>query len=174
MTLIREGYFIKHIQPLLNKSSSKMAEAHSLFWLSAGNNEITPVSKYFEVDVTLLGFQIPRVGFLVVKDPNVLLEPQHNTQLLGVIGCNLIWLGCEEFGRSYGFEAFEEFRCPESVHLVVFFQLCSHYHQSRLLDGPSTLVSSNTINVSSSGISSCEAKKKFPVLVWITSWAKFG
>ena len=56
VTLIREGYFVKHIQPLLNKSSSKMAEAHSLFWLSAANNEIMPVSKYFEADVTLLGF----------------------------------------------------------------------------------------------------------------------
>ena len=114
------------------------------------------------------------MGFLVVKDPNVLLEPQHNTQLPGVIGCNLIQLGCEEFGRSYGFEAFEEFRCLESVHPVVFSQLCSHYHQSKLLDGPSTSVSSNTINVSSSGISSCEAKKKSLILVQITSWAKYG
>ena len=162
MTLICEGYFVKHIKPLLNKSSSKMDEAHSLFRLSAANNEIMPVPKYFEADVTLLGFRIPQVGFLVVKDPNILLEPQHNTQLLGVIGCNLIWLGCEEFGRSFGFEAFEEFRYPEGVHPVVFSQLCSHYHQSKLLDGPSTLVSSNKINVSSSGISSCEAKKKSP------------
>ena len=174
VTLIREGYFVKHIQPLLNKSSSKMAEAHSLFRQSAANNEVMPVSKYFEADVTLLGFRIPWVGFLVVKDPNVLLEPQHNSQLPGVIGCNLIQLGCEEFGRSYGFEAFEEFCCPESVHLVVFSQLCSHYHQSKLLDGPSTSVSSNTINVSYSGISSCEAKKKSLILVWITSWAKYG
>ena len=107
VTLIHEGYFVKHVQLLLNKSSSKMAEAHSLFWLSAANNEIVPVSKYFEADVTLLGFRIPRVGFLVVKDPNVLLEPQHNTQLPGVIGYNLIRLGCEEFGRSFEFEAFE-------------------------------------------------------------------
>ena len=44
VTLIREGYFTKHIQPLLKKSSSKMAEAHSLFRLSAANNEIMPVS----------------------------------------------------------------------------------------------------------------------------------
>ena len=90
VTLICEGYFSKYIQPFLNKSSSKLAEAHSLFRLSAANNEIMPVSKYFEADVTRLGFRIPRVGFLVVKDPNVLLEPQHNTQLPGVIGCNLI------------------------------------------------------------------------------------
>ena len=79
-----------------------------------------PVSKYFEADVTLLGFTIPHVGFLVVKDPNTLLEPQHSTQLPGVIGCNLICLGCEEFGRVYGFKAFEEFHCPSNIHPVVF------------------------------------------------------
>ena len=121
-----------------------------------------PVLQYFKADVTLLGFRIPRVRFLVVKDLNVLLEPQHNTQLLGVIGCNLIRLGCEEFGRSFGFKAFKEFRCLGSVHPVVFSQLCSHYHQSKLLDGPSTSVNSNTINVSSSGINSCEAERKVP------------
>ena len=174
MTLIHEGYFTKNIQPLLNKSSSKLAEAHTMFRLSAANNEIMPVSKYFEADITLLGFRIPRVGFLIVKDPNVLLEPQHSTQLPGVIGCNLIQLGCEEFGRFYGFDAFEEFCCPESVHLVVFAQLCSHYHQSKLLDSSSTEVSSNSVNVSSSGINSSEAKKKSLVQVQITSWAKCG
>ena len=89
-----------------------------------------------------------------MKDPNVLLKPQHSTQLPGVIGCNLIRLGCEEFGRSYGFEAFEEFCCPESVHPVVFARLSLHYHQSKLLDSSSTEVSGNSINVSSSGINS--------------------
>ena len=87
-----------------------------------------------------------------------LLEPQHNTQLPGVIGCNLIRLGCEEFVRSFGCEAFEEFCCPESVHPVVFSQLCSHYHQSKLLDGPSTPTSSSNINVSTSGISATDDK----------------
>ena len=37
------------------------------------------VSKYFEAGITILGFKIPRIGFLVVKDPNTLLEPQHST-----------------------------------------------------------------------------------------------
>ena len=162
MTLIREGYFTKNIQPLLNKSSGKLAEAHSMFQLSAANNEVMPVLKYFEADVTLLGFRIPRVGFLVVKDPNVLLEPQYSTQLLGVIGCNLIQLGCEEFGRSYGFDAFKEFHCPDNVHPVVFAQLCSHYHQSKLLDKPQAQVSSILVQSSSSETSSSEAKKKVP------------
>ena len=59
VTLICEGYFTRNIQPLLSKSSSKLAKAHSMFWLSAANNEIMPVSKYFEADITLLGFRIP-------------------------------------------------------------------------------------------------------------------
>ena len=159
VTLIREGYFTKNIQPLLNKSSSKLAKAHSMFRLSAANNEIMPASKYFETDVTLLGFRIPQVGFLVVKDPNVLLEPQYSAQLPGVIGCNLIRLGCKEFGRSYGFDAFEEFHCPDNVHPVVFAQLCSHYHQSKLLDKPQAQVSSFSVQSSSSETSSSEAKK---------------
>ena len=57
VTLICEGYFTKNILPLLNKSSGELTEAHSMFWLSATNNEVMPVSKYFEADVTLLGFQ---------------------------------------------------------------------------------------------------------------------
>ena len=56
VTLIREGYFIKHIQPLLKKSSSKMAEAHSMFRLSAANNKIMPVSKYFKANVSVFRF----------------------------------------------------------------------------------------------------------------------
>ena len=137
VTLIHEGYFTKNSQPLLGKSSGKLAEAHSMFWLSAANNEVMSVSKYFEADITLLGFRIPQVGFLVVKDPNVLLEPQYSTQLLGVyrVQPDPAWVW-REFGRLYGFDAFEEFRCPDGVHPVVFAQLCSHYHQSKLLDNP--------------------------------------
>ena len=56
-----------------------------------------PVSKYFEADISILGFSIPSVGFLVVKDPNTILEPQCSTQSPEVSGCNLIQLGCEEF-----------------------------------------------------------------------------
>ena len=156
--LICEGYFIKNILPLLKKSAGNLTEAHSLFWLSAANNEVMPVSKYFEADITLLGFTIPHVGFLVVKDPNTLLEPQHSTQLPGVIGCNLICLGCEEFGKVHGFEAFEEFQCPPNIHPVVFAQMCSFYHQGKLSEQPQALsanqIHSGHININTSEISS--------------------
>ena len=124
-----------------------------------------PVSRYFEADVTLLGFTIPHVGFLVIKDPNTLLEPQHNTQLPGVIGCNLICLGCEDFGRVYGFKAFEEFHCPPNIHLVVFALMCSFYHQGKLLESPQTQsasqIKSGPININTSRIN-LEVKETDP------------
>ena len=132
--LIHEGYFTKNILPLLQKPAGNLTEAHLLFQLSAVNNEVMPVSKYFEAEITILGFKILQVGFVVVKAPNALLKPQHSTQLPGVIGCNPIWLGCDEFGRVHGFDAFEEFCCLSRIHPVVFAQLCSFYYQSKLLD----------------------------------------
>ena len=129
--LIHEAYFNKHILPLLHGSAEELAEAHSLFRLSATNNQDMPVSKYFEADVTILGFRVPSVGFLVVKDPNTVLEPQYSTQTPRVIGCNLIRLGYEEFGKVFGFEAFETFTCLKEVHPLIFAQMCTLYHQGK-------------------------------------------
>ena len=119
--LIHEAYFNKHILPLLHGTVEELTEAHSLFHLSATNNQDMPVVKYFEADISILGFHIPSVGFLVVKDPNTVLEPQYSTHTPGVIGCNLIRLGYEEFGKVFGFEAFETFTCPKEVHPLIFF-----------------------------------------------------
>ena len=162
--LICEGHFKKHVLPLLNNTSGNLTEAHSLFRLSAANNEVMPVSKYFEADVMLLGFKVPNVGFLVVKDPNTLLEPQHNTQLPGVIRCNLIQLGCEEFGRVHGLEALRKFCCPESIHPMIFVQMCSFYHQGKLSSSSQTRpidqnLNLGSIKVNTSGISSGDERE---------------
>ena len=131
VTLIHEAYFNKYILPILRGTAEELAEAHSLFHLSAANNQEMPVTKYFEADVSILGFKIPSVGFLVVKDPSTVLESQCSARTPGVIGCNLIWLGYEEFGKVFGFEAFETFRCPKEVHPLIFAQMCTLYHQSK-------------------------------------------
>ena len=129
---IREAYSNKHILLLLHGSVEELAEAHSLFCLSATNNQDMPVSKHFEADVTILVFRVQSVGFLVVKDPNTVLEPQYSTQTPGVIGCNLIRLGCEEFKKVFGFEAFETFTCPKEVHPLIFAQMCTLYHLGKV------------------------------------------
>ena len=129
--LIHEAYFNKHILPMLCSSVEELAEPHLLFCLSAANNQDIPVSKYFKADVSILGFQIPSVEFLVMKDPNTVLEPQYSTQTPGVIRCNLIQLGYEEFRKVYGFEAFKTFTCPMEVHPLIFAQMCTLYHQGK-------------------------------------------
>ena len=140
----------------------ELSEAHSLFkLLAAANNGVMPVSRYFEADINLLGFRVPKVGFLVVKDPNTLLEPQHSTQLPGIIGSNLIHLGCEEFGKLHGFECFKNFHCPPSVHPVVFSQFCTFFSQERM-KAQAKPEGQDAVDVSSSGISS-EGKKKDPI-----------
>ena len=162
--LICEGYFLKNILPLFQDSAGELTEAHSLFWLSATNNEVMLVSRYFEADVIMLGFKIPWLGFLVVKDPNTILEPQHSTQLPGVIGCNMSQFGCEEFKKVHGFNAFEEFCCPVNIHPVVFAQMCSFYRHGKLQLQTQTRndVSTNSVNVSSSETGSSKAKKRDP------------
>ena len=92
------------------------------------------------------------------KDPNTLLEPQCATELPGIIGCNLICLGCEEFGKLYGFECFENFQCLSAVHPVVFSQFCTFFHQEKL-KAQTESEGQDTTNVSSLGISSKDKKK---------------
>ena len=143
VTLIREVYFNKYILPILRGTAEELAEAHSLFRLSAANNQEMPVTKYFEADVSILGFKIPSVGFLVVKDPSTVLKSQYSARTPGVIGCNLIRLRYEEFGKVFGFEAFETFRCPKEVHPLIFAQMCTLYHQSK---GQNDQTASHTSN----------------------------
>ena len=72
-------------------------------------------------------------------------------------GCNLICLGCEEFGKQYGFKCFENFQCTSTVHPVVFSQFSTFYHQERL-KVQTEQEGQDTTNVSSSGISSEDKK----------------
>ena len=54
--LIHEPDFNKQVLPLLCSTAEELAEAHSLFHLSAANNQDMPVLRYFEADVSILGF----------------------------------------------------------------------------------------------------------------------
>ena len=132
VTLICEAYFNKHILPLLCMVQWKNLLKHiRCFTSQLLIIKEMPVLKYFEADISILGFRIPSVGFLVVKDPNTVLESHYSTHTSGVIGCNLIWLGYEEFRKVFGFEAFKTFTCLKEVHPLIFAQMCTLYHQGK-------------------------------------------
>ena len=145
VTLIHEAYFNKHILPLLRavqwRNWLKHIRCFASLPLTIKTCQFQSIS---EADVTILGFRIPSVGFLVVKDPSTVLEPQYSTQTPGVIGCNLIRLGCEEFGKVFGSEAFETFTCPKEVHPLIFAQMCTLYHQGKVQVQSATHTSNNS------------------------------
>ena len=49
------------------------------------------------MDIAFLELRVPRVRFLVVKDPSNLLQTKKKAKLFGVIGWNLIKLAYQEF-----------------------------------------------------------------------------
>ena len=123
-----QGVFYQKYLALAPEAAGDLTKANTLFWLSAANNEVMSVSKYFEANITILGFKVPWAGFLVVKDPNALLEPQHSTQLPGVIEYNMMQLGCDEFGRCKGsmlsrsstaWQAFIQWYLHNFVHFTI-------------------------------------------------------
>ena len=67
----------------------------------------------------------------------------------------------------YGLDAFKTFHCPDSVHPLVFAQMCSFYHQGKISaqtlanNSNSFLANTSSVNASTLGTSS-EAKKKDP------------
>ena len=65
----------------------------------------------------------------------------------------------------HGFKAFKEFHCPPNIHLVVFAQMCSFYHQGKLWESPQTQaasqITSGSININTSRINA-EVKETNP------------
>ena len=128
VTFIRESYFKQHIQPLITSFKGEKALAHTIFHLKGAGEATLPVMKYLELDIDLLGMVVPKVGVLIVEDPNNFIrDPQHHTKLPGVVGWNLIKHAYLEFVNQYGSEKFEKFECPSGIHPLLFSQL-SVYH----------------------------------------------
>ena len=58
---------------------------------------------------------VPRVGILISKGQNQLLDSSHQTKFPGVIGWNLVCLAYKVFTEFYIEKVFDSFDCPKSV-----------------------------------------------------------
>ena len=97
VSLVRQSYFDQYIKSKLEPARGPEANLHNLFDLKGANGGDIPITKYFEMDVIFLGLRVPKVGFLIVKDPSDLLQTKKKTKLPGIIGWNLIKLAYQEF-----------------------------------------------------------------------------
>ena len=95
-------------------------KAHQLFQLTATNNGKLHISIYVELDLDFLGIVGPKVGVLITKEPNELLETCHKTKLSGVVGWNVIKLAYEVFVKNYGVLCLENFDCPTGLSPLFF------------------------------------------------------
>ena len=128
VSLVQQSYFDQNIKPKLEPARGSEANLHNLFDLKGANGSDIPITKYFEMDVAFLGLRVPKVGFLVVKDPSDLLQTKKKTKLPGIIGWNLIKLAYQEFIKKYPVEVFNSFQCLQNVDPLLYSQLCVYYY----------------------------------------------
>ena len=61
----------------------KKLDAHILFNLTAANDKQIPVKQYIELDVNFMGLKVLNVGFLIIDEPNRVLDKKHHTKSPG-------------------------------------------------------------------------------------------
>ena len=103
-------------------------DAHILFNLTVANDGQIPVKKYVELDINFLGLKVPNVGFLILEEPNRVLDKKHQTKLPGIVGWKLIQTTYEAFVEKYGEGKFNSFKCLVGVNSLLFSQLCLYYY----------------------------------------------
>ena len=123
VSLVQQGYFDRNIKPKPGPSRGPEATSHNLFDLKGANGGKMSITRYFKMDIAFLGLKVPRVEFLVVKDPSDLLETKK-TKLPSIIRWNLIRLTYQEFIKKHPIEAFKIFQCPWNMDPLLFLQLC--------------------------------------------------
>ena len=103
------------------------SDACILFNLTAANDGQLPVRKYIELDINFMGLKVPNVGFLIIDEPNKVLEKKHHIKPPRIISWNLIRLMFKVFMNKYGEESFNSFQCPVGIN-PLFSQLCLYYY----------------------------------------------
>ena len=92
------------------------------------NDRQLPTKKYVELDINFLGLKVLNVGFLILEEPNRVLDKKHQTKLPDIIGWNLIWLTYKVFIEKYEGEKFNSFECLAGVNPLLFSQLCLYHY----------------------------------------------
>ena len=100
VSLVQQSYFDQNIKPKLETARGPEVNSHNLFDLKGVNGGDIPITRYFEKDIAFLGLRVPRVRFLVVKDPSALLKTKKKTKLPGIIRWNLVKLAFQEFVKK--------------------------------------------------------------------------
>ena len=101
VSTITEAFYCEHLLPL----GQPILDTTNWMKITAANGTVIPYVGYIELDVVLMGHTIPKVGFLVVKDPQDEEDLVEKQRRPGIIGSNILQRLHQqlnsEFGASY-------------------------------------------------------------------------
>ena len=124
VSLICYSHFKEHL-PKTEAPTGEKSDAHILFNLTVANDGQLPMKKYVEIDVNFLGLKVMNEGFLIIDEPNRVLDKKHQTKLPEIIGWNLIQLTYKVFVDKYGEQKFNSFECLwELIHSYFLSSAC--------------------------------------------------
>ena len=128
VSLIRYSHFKEHLLPKVEDPMGEKSDAHILFNLTAASDGQLPMKKYIELDVNFWGLKVLNVGFLIIDEPNRVLDKKLQTKLPGIIGWNMIWLTYKDLEDKSGEKKLDSFQCLAGVNPLLFSQLSlCHY-----------------------------------------------
>ena len=74
VSLICQTYFKEHLLPRIQIPTGEKADAHALFNLTMAKMDIYMKKIYIELDISFMGLKVPNVGFLILEEPNSVLD----------------------------------------------------------------------------------------------------
>ena len=86
VSLIHQSYFKEHLMPKIETPMGEKADAHILFNCTEANDGQLPMKTYLELHINFLGLKVLSVGFLILEEPNRVLDRKHQTKCPGLIG----------------------------------------------------------------------------------------
>ena len=121
VSLICYSHSKEHLLPKIETPVGEKLGTHILFNLTAANDGQLPMEKYIELDINFMRLRVLKVGFLIINEPNRILDKKHQTKLPGIIRWNMIWLAYKVFMNKYGEESVNSFQCLVGVNPTPIF-----------------------------------------------------
>ena len=100
VSLMQQDHFNRYFSLQLRPAEGSVADTHHMFNLKSASGGAIPLSRYVELDMKCLGLQLPGVRFLIIWNPNRVLDPEYKTRLPRIMGWNLVRLAYQEFLRK--------------------------------------------------------------------------
>ena len=81
VSLICHTYYKELLLPEIETPMGEKADAHIIFNLTVASDGQLPMKTYIELHINFFGLKVSNVGFLILKEPNRVLDRKHQTKL---------------------------------------------------------------------------------------------